>query len=94
MISTYTMNHFVIVSGLCKELQLAENIDRLIIPDPQQRVTTGQAVVSMVLNGLGFSNRTLYLFPQFLENKPVNLLISPELEARDFSDDTLGRTLD
>lgn len=88
------MNHFGIVSGLCKELQLAENIDRLIIPDPQQRVTTGQAVVSMVLNGLGFSNRTLYLFPQFLENKPVNLLISPELEARDFSDDTLGRTLD
>jgi transposase len=88
------MNHLGIVSGLCKELHLAENIDRLIIPDPQQRVTTGQAVVSMILNGLGFSNRTLYLFPQFLENKPVNLLIGNELEAIDFSDDTLGRTLD
>ena len=94
MITTYTMNHFGIVSGLCKELHLVENIDKLVVPDPQQRVTTGQAVVSMILNGLGFSNRTLYLFPQFLENKPINLLISPELEAIDFSDDTLGRTLD
>lgn len=94
MITSYTMNHFGIVSGLCKELRLAENIDKLIIPDPQQQVTTGQAVVSMILNGLGFSNRTLYLFPQFLENKPINLLISSELEANDFSDDTLGRTLD
>lgn len=94
MISTYTLNHFGIVSSLCKELRLAENIDQLIPPDPQQRVTTGQAVISMILNGLGFSNRTLYLFPQFLENKPVNLLINSGLVASDFSDDTLGRALD
>jgi hypothetical protein len=43
---------------------------------------------------LGFSARVLYLVPQYLANKPVYLLIAPELAADDFSDDTLGRSLD
>ncbi len=94
MITTYTLNHFGIVAGICKELRLRETIDTLIPPDPQQKVTTGEAVVAMIINGLGFSNRTLYLFPQFFENKPVDLLISKGLHAADLNDDTVGRALD
>ena len=48
----------------------------------------------MVLNALGFSGRALYLMPDFLHNKPVDLLIGPGLSAEDFNDDTLGRSLD
>jgi hypothetical protein len=48
----------------------------------------------MVLNGLGFSSRALYLMTDFLRNKPVDLLINPNLTAEDFNDDTLGRALD
>ncbi|OLS20136.1 MAG: hypothetical protein HeimC3_41690 [Candidatus Heimdallarchaeota archaeon LC_3] len=48
----------------------------------------------MIINGLGFSNRRLYLFPQFLENKPIELLVGRNLSAEDFNDDTLGRALD
>jgi transposase len=48
----------------------------------------------MVLNGLGFTSRALYLMPQYLSNKPVDLLIAPGLTAADFNDDTLGRSLD
>jgi hypothetical protein len=44
----------------------------------------------MVLNELGFSSRALYLIPDFLRNKPVDLLINPNLTAEDFNDDTLG----
>jgi transposase len=94
MISTYTLNHFGIVAGICQELQLCHTIDALIPPDPQQTVTTGQAVVAMIINGLGFSNRTLYLFPQFFENKPVDLLIAKGLTAEKLNDDAIGRTLD
>lgn len=32
--------------------------------------------------------------PQYLHNKPVDLLIGPGLEAADFNDDSLGRSLD
>jgi transposase len=48
----------------------------------------------MVLNALGFSSRALYLMPDYLRNKPVDLLIAPGLRTEDFNDDTLGRSLD
>lgn len=94
MISTYTLNHFGIVSGICNELNIAGIIDTLIPPDPQQKVSTGQAVVSMIINGLGFSNRRLYLYPQFFENKPVELLIGDHISADELNDDAIGRALD
>ena len=53
-----------------------------------------QAVVAMVLNALGFVDRPLYLFPEFMATKPVEILIREGLKAEDFNDDVLGRTLD
>jgi len=46
------------------------------------------------LNALGFSNKTLYLTPNFYENRPVDLLIKEGLEAKDLHDDCLGTALD
>ena len=43
--------------------------------DPRQKVTCGEAVVAMVLNTLGFVDRPLYLFPEFMATKPVEILI-------------------
>jgi transposase len=48
----------------------------------------------MVLNGLGFSNRRLYLVPQFFADKPVEHLLGAGILAEDLNDDCLGRTLD
>ena len=48
----------------------------------------------MILNALGFVGRALYLTPDYFDNKPVDLLIGPELSASDFNDDTLARCLD
>jgi len=94
MISTYTLNHFGLVAEVCKELKLCHTIDALIPSNSQQVVTYGQAVVSMIINGLGFSNRTLYLFPQFFENKPMDILIGKGVTAEQLNDDKIGRTLD
>lgn len=88
------LDHLGIVAGVCNEIKVAEKIDRILEVDPRQKVTCGQAVVAMILNALGFVDRPLYLFPEFLKNKPVELLISPTLVAEDFNDDVLGRTLD
>jgi transposase len=62
--------------------------------DPRQKVTCGEAVVANVLNALGFVDRPLYLFPEFMGTKPVEMLIREDLKAEDFNDDVLGRTLD
>jgi transposase len=51
-------------------------------------------VAAMILNGLGFIDDRLYLFPQFLANKRVDKLLGAKLCAADFNDDVLGRGLD
>jgi transposase len=48
----------------------------------------------MILNGLGFSNRQLYLVPQYFANKPVEHLLGAGITAEMLNDDCLGRTLD
>ena len=54
----------------------------------------GQRVTAMIINSLGFMNTRLYMFPEFLENKPVDRLLGDGLIAEDFNDDALGRALD
>jgi transposase len=89
-----SLDHLGIVSGLCKEIGLVETIDDVIGVDEQQIVTTGESVMSMVINALGFVSKPLYMFPDFMEKKPVKLLFRDGLNAEDFNDDTLGRALD
>jgi len=48
----------------------------------------------MILNGLGFVNKRLYLISRFFEDKPVELLLGPGIEAEHLNDDRLGRALD
>ena len=51
---------------MCRELKIAEYIDARITNDSDARnVTIGQAVVAMIINGLGFTGQTLYMFPEF-----------------------------
>jgi transposase len=87
------LDHLGIVAGVCQEIGLVEYFDRL---DKQAhaRVSLGQAVLAMVLNGLGFSNRRLYLVPQFFAHKPLERLIGPGICPDDLNDDCLGRALD
>jgi len=89
------INHLGLVAGMCDELGLSELIDRVIPQDREKRtVSIGQAVKAMILNGLGFSQRTLYLTPLFFQDKPVERLIGPGIQAEHLNDDVLGRALD
>lgn len=87
------LDHLGIVAGVCQEIGLVEYFDRLD-ERVHARVSLGQAVQAMVLNGLGFSNRRLYLIPQFFAHKPVERLIGPGISSEDLNDDCLGRALD
>ena len=57
------LDHLGMVAGVCEEIGLRAYFDRLD-EGIHARVSLGQAVQAMVLNGLGFSNRRLYLVPQ------------------------------
>jgi transposase len=57
-------------------------------------MTAGEAVLALVLNGLGFVSRPLYLTPAFFETKPVGALIRERLTEEDLNEFVLGRALD
>jgi len=91
---TKRLDHLGIVAGICHEIDLVDMIDGMLATPSGRKVSCGTATLAMVLNGLGFTGRALYLMPEYLENKPVDLLIREDLVASDFNDDTLGRALD
>lgn len=90
---TKAIHHLGIVAGVCNDIQLIKNIDDRI-PAPKRKVSIGQAVQSMILNALGFSNRAMYLHPRFSKNKPMDILVGEGIEAEDLNDDCLGKALD
>ncbi len=87
------LDHLGIVAGVCQEIGLAAWLDAQD-PGNRQQVSVGTATVAMILNGLGFSNRQLYLAPQYFANKPVEHLLGAGIKAEILNDDCLGRTLD
>jgi transposase len=93
--SSKQLDHLGLVAGMCDELGIVERIDTLIPQDIiKRKVSVGQAIKAMILNGLGFANRALYLTELFFRDKPVDRLIGEGIEAEHLNDDVLGRVLD
>jgi len=70
------LDHLGLVVGMYDELEIGKCIDQHIAQDFEQcRVTVGQAVKAMVVNGLRFVRQSLYLTPQFFESRLTERLI-------------------
>jgi transposase len=93
-VQAQAMDHHGLVAAVCKDLKIAERINKRLNVDPQRKVSPGQAVVAMILNGLGFTNRRLYLSHQFFASKPVEQLLGEGICATDITNHTLSHTLD
>jgi transposase len=87
------LNHLGIVAEVCREIGVAEWLDQQESGNRQQ-VSVGAATVALALNGLGFSNRRLYLVSQIFATKPVEHLLGLGFTAEMLHDDCLGRTQD
>ena len=75
-IETEHLSHLGIVAGVIKKIGLIDKLD-LILPklSNNKKVSHGQSIAAMILNGLGFTERRLYLVSNFFENKPVHKLM-------------------
>ena len=95
-VSGQVLDHLGLVASTIDRLGLVESIDKRlpVSKNKGSKVGMGSRVAAMILNGLGFIDDRLYLFPDFLENKPVDRLLGEGLCAADFNDDVLGRCLD
>ena len=90
------LDHLGIIAGVIKDLKLVEAIDQRLQKDEynQEKITPGEALAGMILNGLGFSDKPLSLTPQFFETKALEVLFRPDIEAQNFNRHKLGKVLD
>lgn len=88
------LDHCGIVAGICDQIGLVEQIDKLLGNHPQSIITPGQIVKAMILNGLGFVSAPLYLFEKFFVGKATEHLLGVGIRPEHLNDDRLGRILD
>lgn len=74
-IQVQTLDHLGIIAGIVDEIGLVEQINQLLGQDKREKVSAGQVVKAMILNGLGFVSSPLYLFGKFFEGKATEHLI-------------------
>jgi transposase len=93
-IQVQNLDHLGIVAGIIDEIGIVEIIDEVLGVYPGERVTAGQVVKSILLNGLGFVSRALYLFSQFFEDKATEHLLGEGIRPEQLNDDKVGRVMD
>ena len=86
-------DHLGIVSVICDEIGLQQRVDALMPADSQMAISFGECLKLMIINGLGFTSRPLYLEAQFFESRPVQRFLGRDCGA-EINDDRLGRALD
>lgn len=77
------IDHLGIVAGLIDEIGVVEIINYKLGIDPRQKITAGILVKAILINGLGFVSRPLYLFSQFFDDKAIEILLGEDVE-RDY----------
>jgi len=68
------IDHLGIVAGLIDEIGIVEIINHQLGIDVREKISSGTLVKSILINGLGFVSRPLYLF------RNENLITSPSTQ--------------
>lgn len=88
------LDHLGLVAGMFEELGLGEVVDASLGHDGGATLSPGMCLKAMIVNGLGFTTRPLYLSASFFETKAVGQLLGPGIGAEVLSDQRLGDFLE
>lgn len=88
------IDHLGIVAGLIDEIGIVETINSKLGIDPREKISAGILVKAILINGLGFVSRPLYLFSQFFDDKGIKILLGEDVESDYINDDKIGRVMD
>lgn len=95
MYNSKQLDHLGLVSGMIDELGLVSQIDSLMsVQNKERDLGIGTICKALIINGLGFTQRTLYMVSRFFEDKPIGLLLGEGITTEQLNDTTLGRALD
>lgn len=93
-IKVLNLDHLGIVAGIIDEMELVEEVNKIVGITTQEMLSPGQVMKAMILNGLGFLSAPLYIFEEFFVGKATSHLIGKEILPEHLNDDRLGRALD
>lgn len=88
------LNHLGIIAGIIDEIGIVEIVNEQLGTDNKEIVNPGVVIKAIILNGLGFVARPLYLFPQFFEDKATAHLLGQGIFPEHLNDDKIGRVMD
>lgn len=88
------LDHLGLVAGCYDELCLSDTIDLRLPKKREHKLSHGTVLKAMILNGLGFVDRRLYLCSDFYGKVSCEKLLGDDVSPGDLNDDVLGRTLD
>ncbi len=83
-ISGEVLDHLGLISAVMDKISLIDKVDKRLPVSKAKgaHVTMGERLAAMILNGLGFMDDRLYMFSEFLANKPVERLFSSWCTSR------------
>ena len=84
------IDHLGIVAGIVDSIGIVEIINNLVGSEPGEKVSAGQVVKAMILNGLSMMSQPLYMFPKFFELIACEHLIGVGVKAEYLNDDKQG----
>jgi transposase len=93
-IEIQNIDHLGIVAGIIDSIGIVEIINELIGVEKDEKVSAGQVVKAMIINGLGFVSKPLYMFPEYFETIACEHLIGTGVKPEYLNDDKLGRVMD
>ena len=92
--SIKSIDHLGIVAGTYHKLGLAQIIDRALPKTGQHHLSSSQILLALLLNGLGFTERRLYLFPDYCQHIDLERLVGPGVTPKQLNESVIGRLLD
>jgi len=93
-IQVKNLDHLGIVAALIDEIGIVKIINNKLGIDVREKISAGTVVKSILINGLGFVSRPLYLFSQFFQDKAIEKLLGERIKPDYLNDDKIGRVMD
>ncbi len=88
------LNHLGPVAGMFEEMGLGEAVDAALGRESSSGLGPEICLKTMIINGLGFTTRPLYLSASFYETKAVEQLLGSGIAASDITDQRLDEFLE
>jgi len=92
--SNVTIAHLGIVAGVIDTLGITQYIDEVLPKTRHHSVSHGLAVKGLLLNGLGFNERRLFMMPEYFEDVATERLMGEGIKPEHLNQYLFGECLD